>query len=281
VSPRRWNWLVLPMLLAFGVTFVPALAAFSLLSFHPSAGLGAVRPEWTLDNYGRILTDSLYLGALGRTLLLGALTVLGTLILGFPLAYLISRTPTPFSLGLFTLLYVSSLTSIVIRGLGWITLLGNNGPLNRLLVGSGLVDAPVPFMGNVFGASIAMVHYMLPFMVLTLIPVVQTINPALEEAAAGLGASFVTTVRLVVIPLAAPGIVAGSLLVFAMTIGAFVIPRMIGGTTMHVMSLLIDQQMLTTFNYAIGATLAFILLVLVMGVVATAGLVLQRGSYAR
>ncbi len=281
MSPRRWNWLVLPMLLAFGITFVPALATFSLLSFHPSAGLGAVRPEWTLDNYGRILTDSLYLGALGRTLLLGALTVLGTLILGFPLAYLIARTPTPFSLGLFTLLYVSSLTSIVIRGLGWITLLGNNGPLNRLLVGSGLVDAPVPFMGNVFGASIAMVHYMLPFMVLTLIPVVQTINPALEEAAAVLGASFATTVRLVVIPLAAPGIVAGSLLVFAMTIGAFVIPRMIGGTTMHVMSLLIDQQMLTTFNYAIGATLAFILLVLVMGVVATAGLVLQRGSYAR
>src|SRR5581483_11335947 len=270
VSPRRWNWLVLPMLLAFGITFVPALATFSLLSFHPSAGLGAVRPEWTLDNYGRILTDSLYLGALGRTLLLGALTVIGTLILGFPLAYLIARTPTPFSLGLFTLLYVSSLTSIVIRGLGWI-----------MLVGSGLVDAPVPFMGNVFGASIAMVHYMLPFMVLTLIPVVQTINPALEEAAAGLGASFATTVRLVVIPIAAPGIVAGSLLVFAMTIGAFVIPRMIGGTTMHVMSLLIDQQMLTTFNYAIGATLAFILLVLVMGVVATAGLVLQRGSYAR
>ena len=150
-----------------------------------------------------------------------------------------------------------------------------------LFFGGFLVDSPVPFMGNVYGTSIAMVHYTLPFMVLTLIPVVQTIDPLLEEAAAGLGASFTTTARRVVLPLALPGIVAGSLLVFAMTIGAFVIPRMIGGTTMHLMSLLIDQQMLTVFNYAIGATLASILLLLVIGIVTVANLVLQRGSYPR
>jgi putative spermidine/putrescine transport system permease protein len=281
VARRRWNWLVLPPLLAFGATFIPALLTFGLLSLHPSAGTGAVLPEWTLGNYARVLTDSLYLTALGRTVLLGVLTVLGTLVLGLPLAYLIVRNPTRLALGVFTLLYVSALTSIVIRGLGWITLLGTNGPLNRLLLGSGLVDSPVPFMGNVYGTSIAMVHYTLPFMVLTLIPVLQTIDPLLEEAAAGLGASFTTTVRRVVLPLALPGIVAGSLLVFAMTIGAFVIPRMVGGTTMHLMSLLIDQQMLTVFNYAIGATLASILLLLVIGIVTVANVVVQRGSYPR
>jgi putative spermidine/putrescine transport system permease protein len=281
VARRRWNWLVLPPLLAFGATFIPALLAFGLLSLHPSAGTGAVLPEWTLGNYARVLTDSLYLTALGRTVLLGVLTVLGALVLGLPLAYLIVRDPTRLALGVFTLLYVSALTSIVIRGLGWITLLGTNGPLNRLLLGSGLVDSPVPFMGNVYGTSIAMVHYTLPFMVLTLIPVLQTIDPLLEEAAAGLGASFTTTVRRVVLPLALPGIVAGSLLVFAMTIGAFVIPRMVGGTTMHLMSLLIDQQMLTVFNYAIGATLASILLLLVIGIVTVANVVVQRGSYPR
>ncbi len=281
MSERRWNWLVLPLLAAFAASFIPALLTFVLLSFHPSAGVAAVKPEWTLGNYTRVLSDPLYLTALGRTLLLGLLTVLGTLVAGFPLAYLIVRFPSRFALGLFTLLYVTSLTSIVIRGLGWITLLGTNGPLNRLLVGSGLLASPVPFMGNVYGTSIAMIHYMLPFMVLTLIPVVQTIDPALEEAAAGLGASFARTARSVIIPLALPGIVAGSLLVFAMTIGAFVIPRMIGGTTMYLMSLLIDQQMLTTFNYAIGATLSCILLVLVIGIVASANLVLQHGSYRR
>jgi putative spermidine/putrescine transport system permease protein len=281
VARRRWNWLVLPPLLAFGATFIPALLTFGLLSLHPSAGTGAVLPEWTLGNYARVLTDSLYLTALGRTVLLGVLTVLGTLVLGLPLAYLIVRDPTRLALGVFTLLYVSALTSIVIRGLGWITLLGTNGPLNRLLLGSGLVDSPVPFMGNVYGTSIAMVHYTLPFMVLTLIPVLQTIDPLLEEAAAGLGAPFTTTVRRVVLPLALPGIVAGSLLVFAMTIGAFVIPRMVGGTTMHLMSLLIDQQMLTVFNYAIGATLASILLLLVIGIVTVANVVVQRGSYPR
>jgi putative spermidine/putrescine transport system permease protein len=278
MSARRWNWLVLPMLLAFLASFIPALVAFSLMSFHPSAGVGRVGPDWTLANYARVLTDSLYLGALGRTLQLGGLTVLGTLIVGFPLAYLIARHPNRFSLSLFTLLYVSSLTSIVIRGLGWITLLGTNGPINRTLLDLSIISAPVPFIGNVYGASIAMVHYMLPFMVLTLIPVVQTIEPALEEAAAGLGASFWRTFRSIVIPLALPGIVAGSLLVFAMTIGAFVIPRMVGGTTMHLMSLLIDQQMLTVFNYALAATLAFILLLLVMGVVASASLIVQRGE---
>ncbi len=281
MSRRRWNWLVLPMLLAFLASYLPALLTFVVMSFHPSAGIAAVKPEWTLANYARVLTDPLYLTGLRQTLLLGALTVLGSLIIGTPLAYLVVRFPTRFSLGLFTLLYVSSLTSIVIRGLGWITLLGSNGPINRVLLSTGLIQDPIPFMGNVYGASIAMVQYMLPFMVLTLIPVVQTIDPALEEAASGLGASFARTARTIILPLAAPGLVAGSLLVFAMTIGAFVIPRMIGGATLIEMSLLIDQQVLTTFNYAIGATLAFILLVLVIGVVAAANVALQRGHYQR
>ena len=97
MARRRWNWLVLPPLLAFGATFIPALLTFGVLSLHPSAGTGAVLPEWTLGNYARVLTDSLYLTALGRTVLLGVLTVLGTLVLGLPLAYLIVRDPTRVS----------------------------------------------------------------------------------------------------------------------------------------------------------------------------------------
>lgn len=272
MSRSTWNWLALPMVVAFAVVFVPAILSFVLTSFHPSTGIGQVGPEWTLENYVRVLNDETFMLGLGRSVQLGIFTVVGTLILGAPLAYFIARQPSRFAIGVFTLLYVSSLTSIVIRGLGWITLLGNNGPINQALMGLGLVDDPIALQGNMLGLTIAMVHYMLPFMVLTLLPVVQSIPGSLEEASAGLGAGFVRTARSVVIPLAMPGIVAGALLVFAMTISAFVIPRLVGGSTLRLTSLLIDQQMLTTYNYAIGSTLATILLALVAGVIVLSNL---------
>lgn len=281
MNRSSWNWLALPMVLAFGTIFLPALISFVLISFHPSTGLGRVGGEWTLENYRRVLSDEVFLVGLGRSVQLGLVTVVGTLILGVPLTYYISRYPSRFALTVFTLLYVSSLTSIVIRGLGWITLLGNNGPINQLLLATGLVENPVQLQGNMLGLGIAMVHYMLPFMVLTLLPVMQAIPSSLEEASAGLGAGFARTVSSVVIPIAMPGIVAGSLLVFAMTISAFVIPRMIGGSTMRLTSLLIDQQMLTTFNYAIGSALASVLLALVIGVVVLANLATNRRATVR
>lgn len=279
--PSRWNWLVLPMLIGFLTIYVPAIISFVLISFHPSAGPGSVGPQWTLDNYVRVLTDAVYQTGLIRTISLGAFTVLGALVIGFPLAYYISRFPTRLALAVFTLLYVSSLTSIVIRGLGWITLLGTRGPINATLMGLGIIEEPIVFYGNLVGLTIAMIHYTLPFMVLTLLPVMQAVPPGLEEASAGLGASFITTIRRVVVPLAMPGMVAGSLLVFAMTISAFVIPRLVGGLTLRLTALLIDQEMRTTFNYAIGSTLASVLLLLVLGVVVVSGVVGTNRRYAR
>src|SRR3990170_864975 len=273
MARRRWNWLILPMLVAFGLIYLPAILSFVLISFHESTGLGRVGDAWTLDNYGRILTDPVYLTGLGRSVALGLITVLGALILGFPLAYYISRHSSKFALAVFTLLYVSSLTSIVIRGLGWITLLGTRGPINEILLTLGITQEPVIFYGNLVGLSIAMIHYTLPFMVLPLLPVMQAVPPGLEEASAGLGAGFLTTIRRVVMPLAMPGVVAGSPLVFAMTISAFVIPRLVGGLTLRLTALLIDQEMRTTFNYAIGSTLASVLLLLVAGVVVMASAV--------
>ena len=204
----------------------------------------------------------------------------GALILGFPVAYYISRFPS-LAIAVFTLLYVSTLTSIVIRGLGWVTLLGTKGPINKLLETLGIIQEPIIFYGNLLGLTIAMIHYTLPFMVLTLLPVMHAIPGGLEEASSGLGAGFVTTIRRVVLPLAMPGVVAGSLLVFAMTISAFVIPRMVGGVTLRLTALLIDQQMRTTFDYAIGSTLASVLLLLVVLVVVLAGIAGGRSRVAR
>jgi len=278
---RRWNWLILPMMIGFLTIYVPAIVSFVLISFHPPAGPAAVGPEWTLDNYARVLTDAVYQTGLVRTITLGVTTVVGALVIGFPLAYYISRYSSRFALAVFTLLYVSSLTSIVIRGLGWITLLGTRGPINEALLAVGAIQEPIIFYGNLVGLSIAMIHYTLPFMVLTLLPVMQAVPPGLEEASAGLGAGFLTTIRRVVMPLAMPGVVAGSLLVFAMTISAFVIPRLVGGLTLRLTALLIDQEMRTTFNYAIGSTLASVLLLLVLGVVVLSGVVGANRRYSR
>jgi putative spermidine/putrescine transport system permease protein len=276
MSGSRWNWLILPMLFGFLTVYVPAIVSFVLISFHPSTGPASVGQEWTLANYAKVLTDAVYQTGLIRTVTLGAATVAGSLVIGFPLAYYISRYPSRLALAVFTLLYVSSLTSIVIRGLGWITLLGTRGPINSGLLGLGLIDEPIVFYGNLVGLSIAMIHYTLPFMVLTLLPVMQAVPTSLEEASAGLGAGFLTTIRRVVMPLAMPGVIAGSLLVFAMTISAFVIPRLVGGLTLRLTALLIDQEMRNTFNYAIGSTLASVLLLLVAGVVVLSSAVGRR-----
>lgn len=279
MNENRWRWLVTPALALFLGAFLPALITFSVMSFHPAAGPGRLGDAWTLENYRKILTSALYQRALLRTAAMAGMTVVWTLIVGLPLAYLVVRYPTRLVHSFYSMLYVSSLTSIVIRGLGWITMLGTNGPINRLLLSIGLVNNPIEFTGTLLGATIGMVHYQLPFMVLTLIPVVQMIDPVLEEAAAGMGSPQFTTLRRIVIPLAVPGIIAGSLMVFASSMGAFVIPRMLGGPLLNILSILIDQQVLTTFNYALGAGLAFLVLILVIVLVTLTNLVLRGRAY--
>jgi len=143
---------------------------------------------------------------------------------------------------------------------GWIMILGQNGLLNSVLLSLHLLDQPRQFLFGVGTVLLVLGHTYLPFQILSVMSVVAQIDPMLEEASASLRGNRWVTFRRVIIPLARPGIVAGSTIVFILTISAFIIPQLIGGTSVQMYAVLVFQQMMTVLNWPFGASLSLVLL---------------------
>jgi putative spermidine/putrescine transport system permease protein len=157
-------------------------------------------------------------------------------------------------------------------------LLANNGLINKALLALGLTSAPVQLLFNTTGVVIALVAILLPYMVLTLVPVIQNIAPALEEASQSLGASPTRMFRDVVVPLSLPGVAAGSILVFVLTIAAYATPRLVGGSRLLVMPIFVYDQTMALLNWPFASATSFILLALVLGLMALQGRLVERRS---
>jgi putative spermidine/putrescine transport system permease protein len=267
VPPSAVPWLLLaPILALLALFFVSPVAILARFSFYLARPGGQMIPAWVLQNYTRFLTDSFHLGVLWNTIVLGLWVTAVCLILGYPLAYSLARTRSTRrrSLGL-TILLIPLMTSVVVRSYGWLILLASSGPINRLLLALGLVDHPLQLLFKPQGVVVALAEVLLPFMVLSIMPVLQGIDPHLEEASQSLGAGPIQTFRQVVLPLSLPGVAAGSILVFVLTISAFATPRLVGGATTHVMSIFIYDQALGVFNWPFGSAVSMLLLLVVLG----------------
>jgi putative spermidine/putrescine transport system permease protein len=244
------------------VFFIP-IACLIVLSFHDMTGPAQVGDDFTLANYSSFITDPFHLRIIYNTFWLGAVVVACCLVIGYPVSYFLARTRTRWR-GLLLFLVVSPLLiSAVVRNIGWFPILSNAGLVNWLLLKTGLVTQPLPLVSNLTGVVIGLVHALLPFMILTLTAVIQRIEPELEEAAAGLGAGPFRTFCSVLLPLSLPGVIGGSLLVFTMAIAAYTTPVILGGGRVMVMATFIGQQFRTVLDYALGATAAAVLMVLV------------------
>ena len=261
--PRRvdpWLWILLPTLAAFALIFAAPLADLIALSFHQMSGPAQVDPAFTLANYRAFVTDPFYLARLLRTCGLGFLVALGCLVVGYPVAYYLARTPSRWR-GLALFLVISPLlVSAIVRNIGWFPLLSQSGAVNWVLLRLGLIASPLSLINNFTGVVTGLVHALLPFMILTLTTVIQRIEGDLEEAAANLGAGPLQTFWRVLLPLSLPGVVSGSLLVFAMAISAYTTPAILGGNRVLVMATYIAQQFRTVLNYPAGGTAAALLL---------------------
>jgi putative spermidine/putrescine transport system permease protein len=263
--------LVLPSAALFIVFFTlpfGIMAWFSLLSGHPVYDPSA---RLTLEHYGRMADDIYYLEVVWTTLRLGIVTTVVTLVLGYPLAHLMARTHSSL-VRLVVLISVLGplLTGIVVRTFAWMTILADQGVANQTLAWLGLAgDTPYRLMYNEFGIVVALSHIFVPFMVLTLAGVIGRIDTRLEEAARVLGAPRFRAFLEVTLPLSLPGIVAGSLLVFALAISSYVTPLVMGGYQITTLPILIYQQISANFNVhfaaALGVLLLAISLVLVVG----------------
>ena len=279
---RRLLWLLPAALLAPALTllvfaFVAPLVTMAVYSFYEARPGGVMIPAFTLTNYRRFLLDPFHLTILWRTLVLGAWVTAWSLVLGYPVAYTLARIRSRrLRGGLVTLLLVPLMTSVVVRSYGWMILLAGNGVVNTLLVGVGLVEQPVQLLFNTTGVVIALVAILMPYMVLTLVPVIQNIDPNLEQAAQSLGASRWRVFRDVVLPLSMPGVAAGAVLVFVLAIAAYATPRLVGGSRLLVMPIFVYDQALALLNWPFGAATSFILLLIVSGLLAIQGRVMER-----
>lgn len=203
-----------------------------------------------------------YLPLLRRTLAVSlGITVL-CLLLGYPLAYLIAHAPPRRAALLLLLVLVPFWTSLLVRTTSWIVLLQTEGVVNDLLVGLGLIadENRISMIYNMTGTVVAMTHVLLPFMVLPIYSVMRTIPPLYMSAAASLGASFPGAFRRVYWPLTLPGVGAGSLLVFILSIGYYITPALVGGQSGQLISNMIAYHMQQSLNWGLAAALGSILL---------------------
>ena len=268
ISPIAWAiapaglLFVLFFMLPFGV-----MAALSVLSGNPVSNPNIA---FTWRHYLRLVDSDLYVDALVATLRIGVVTTALALLIGYPLAHLMARMRSRLGHGLLLMAVVAPmLTGIVVRTFAWMTLLADRGAINTTLAWLGFIEKPLPLMYNEFGVVVGLVHIYVPFMVLTLVGVIGRIDPALEEAARNLGAGRLRTFLEVTLPLSLPGILAGSLLVFALAISAYVTPVLLGGSNVLTLPMLIYQQVSASFNLgfagALGVVLLAVSLVLVVG----------------
>lgn len=273
IRPARLKWLlVVPLMIFFVVFFVIPVGLIFATSFNPPA-VGQVSATWdlTLDNYIRFFSRSNYLEAAGRSVFLGLIVALVTVIVAYPMAFLIAKTEHPgHNTFLLILVLAAMQLDMVIRLYGMMVILGNNGLINQLLLALGITngDEPVQLMYNFLGVVLGLVQFALPFMILTLIGVIRGIDPSLEEAARSLGASRRRAFFRVTLPMSMPGILAGSLLVFALSISSYIVPALMGGFRVGVLPIHIFQQVAESARFQFGATIAVILFVLSAGAVA-------------
>lgn len=246
--------------LAFPGLFLLAAAFF--LPIGQMLVLSVSGPDGpTLAHFARFLGDPYYLGVLWRTVRLSLLITLLCAAIGFPMAYIMARVGPRARLWLVVMVILPLMTSVVIRTFGWMVLLSRSGLIPDLLRSLDLVGRNFGLMHTETAIVVGMVQVLLPFMTLSILGVMTRIDPRLEEAARTMGCSFPRALVQVVLPLALPGIVAGSLLVFTLSASSFITPNLLGGTRLQVLATSIFQSVTQTLDWPFAAAQAVILFV--------------------
>lgn len=248
-----------PALVMFTCLLLVPLALTLILSFNVfDYEVGVKSDAYTLANYGEVLTDSYFYEIFLRTFWISALVTLLCVIIGVPEAYILSRMGTPWRSIFLILILTPLLISVVVRAFGWSLLLGADGLINQGIQALG--GQPIKMLYTPFAVIIALVHVMLPFMIIPIWTSLQKLDPAAEQAALSLGASQAKVMRLVVLPQVMPGVLSGTLIVFGLSASSFAIPGLLGGRRLKMVATVVYDQYLSELNWPMGATIAVALL---------------------
>jgi len=251
------------MLVVFFLIPLGMLIVFSFYH-HPSGGF--YEPAFSLENYVRFFSKSLYLKRLAFTVEISSLTAILCLILGYPFTYYLTRMASRKRL--YTTLVISTLwLSYIIRSYAWTVLLSRNAGISNFFVWLGLLKHPTSYTPGLMAVIIGMVYVFLPFMILTLYGSLKSINPEYEEASFNLGAGPLKTFWNVVLPLSKDGIISGSFLVFILAMGAYVVPSILGKPKQWTMAIIIGDQATYESNVPFGAAMALILMFFAIAII--------------
>lgn len=254
------------------------LAVFFLLPFALVLGiaLGTNAPDsvppvelgFSLDNFGLLLSDKLYLAAWLSSLRIAAVSTLAALLLGYPMAYAVARAAPRLRPTLLMLIVLPFWTSFLIRVYAWMGLLAENGTLNQFLRWSGIAHDPGTILGTEWAIHLGIVYAYLPFMVLPIYASLEKLDTSLLEAAADLGAPPFRAFLTVTLPLSLPGILAGCLMMFIPAVGEFVIPDLLGGTNTLMIGKVLWDEFFTNADWPLASAVAICLLVLLVAPIA-------------
>jgi len=272
ITSANAAFLMLAPIAFFALFFVGPFGVLIGESFmRPGGGV-------TLANYASVLSDAYYWRALLNTLLISLWVTLVCFVLGYPLAYFIVFHVRRAWLRrlIYVLLMTPLFTSNIVRAFGWIVILGRRGIVNTSLLAVGLIDTPLDILYSKLSIIIGLAYILLPVMVLSVCSVLQTVDRSLVEAARDLGARPSRAFLAVTFPLSLPGVIAGSIIVFALSVSAYVIPSILSGGREMVTPILIFQQYTATFRPDIGATLSIVLLAVTLLLIGTYLFVFER-----
>ena len=280
-SQRRrrtaWTpWLLSgPALALYTALLLVPLALTAVLSFQVFDATTGVKNQFTLAHYAAVLTDDYYLRIFWRTFWVSALTTLICMVVGAPEAYVLSRMRSPWRSALLVVVLAPLLVSVVVRAFGWSMLLGPEGLVNQAMRAVGLPGMRILYTEA--AVVIALVHVMLPFMIIPVWTSLQKLDPSVENAALSLQASHFTVLRRIVLPQIVPGVLSGSLLVFGLSASAFAIPGLLGGRRLKMVATVVYDEYLHELNWPLGGAIALTLLAANLVVMLSYNRLLERG----
>ena len=242
----------------------PALVALLLLFVYPISSIflrSVFSPDFTLKHYLYFFETPLYGRVLWITFQISILSTLSSLMVGYPIAYVLLRARPGVRNFFFLAITLSFMISLLVRNYSWIFMLQRNGVLNMVMGYLGLIDQPLKLLHNKFSVMVGMTHIFVPYMVFPIYSVMTGIDLNLEKAAQNLGASRWQTFWRISFPLSLPGIGAGALLVFIMALGYFITPALLGGRKEQMLSNLIQIQVVDLLNWPFASAMSVILLI--------------------
>ncbi len=262
-AARQSAWLLAPALVWMGVFFALPLLVVLLISVASRGTYGGVEWTFTLANY-RDLADPLYLYIYARSFALALATTALCLCLGFPLAYYIAKAPARWQGIWLVLVLIPFWTNSLVRTYAWINVLRADGLLNVLLMALGIISEPIDILYSDLAVLIGLVYGYLPFMVLPLYAAIERLDDSLVDAARDLYASGWAVLTRVIVPLTKPGIVAGCLLVFIPSLGAYITPDLLGGARSMMIGTFIQHEYMVVRDWPLGSAASFVLMAMVV-----------------